>query len=237
MVMHKTPRQKLLIKKLTRKAKLEREILIQKFFESAGGERLVNTLKAKVTRFVKKRKIKDKHVVEKWILKKILKNVFDDDTGSGYGSHNPTTIIKMVRNLRENGQAIGLSSQKLREKASLLVRLRDIIYKKLFEQDSDNEDVDSILDDYDSEECLDDQVNIENQVLDLESIDSNSESESFQEWIESINAQFRAGVNKLADYLNTKIEAMSSSESENEEMIVESRAYNAHEPLIKQEVT
>lgn len=94
----------------------------------------------------------------------------------------------------------------------------------MFPCDSDDESGNSIKiesesDDNasDSEEQVDGNLSASINSEDLDSIDSNSDSESFKDMIHSLNTQFKQRINKLIKWLVKKLEENNGEESQNDD--------------------
>lgn len=106
-----------------------------------------------------------------------------------------------------------MTKNELREKATLMAKLRDVIFRKMNENSSDSDDWDSIIEYYDSDEQID-EMKFSISSSDLDSIESDSESESFQDMLTVINHKFKSSIDKLFVVLKRNIDNSESSESE-----------------------
>lgn len=123
---------------------------------------------------------------------------------------------------------MSILNKESREDADVLVKLKDSIHQKMkkikrmeeshFPEDSEDEsdssdEYDSFNDDGGSDEG-EGELSADINSSDLESVDSQSDSESFKDIIHMLNNQFKIRMNRLLKYLKKKIEATDSEESE-----------------------
>lgn len=127
---------------------------------------------------------------------------------------------KLIKYIISIERRIGLGQRRSREEQALFAKLKDVIFRKLNEidSDSDEDDDDSEVEGYNSDE-LNDELNISIDSSDLDSMDSSSDSETFQEMLSLINGKFKMRINKLMKYFQSKIEDEESQESENESFL------------------
>lgn len=96
------------------------------------------------------------------------------------------------------------------------------------EESGSSDDYESFMDDQCSEEDPNDKGNLSASVnsSDLDSVDSQSDSESFKDIVTMINNQFKWRMNKLIKYLKKKMEENDSEESEHDGFRFSSRKHS-----------
>lgn len=176
------------------------------------------------------------------LAKKIIAKLIKTKNGV---QNEATNVLSMWRLLRgklileftglERKSSLGRKNGKdAKEEASSVAKLKDTIHSKLkkikrlqdemFPCDSDDESgnsvkIESDSDDNasDSDEQGDGNLSASINSEDLDSIDSNSDSESFKDMIHSLNTQFKQRINKLIKWLVKKLEENNGEESQNDQ--------------------
>lgn len=217
--------------KLAAKALEERNKYTKQLFNTEKGKSFIQAIKEKVTQFIKKGET-DKAKIGNKIIEKLIKNM------KGVKGE-VSNVLKMCRLLRgkqierrnSNNQA-SLLNRNNREDAAAVLKLRETIGQRLkkikaMEQSmfpGDSEDASESSEEYDSfldEGCSDDENgNGEDNITcsinssDLDSVDSQSDSESFKDIVTMLNNQFKWRMNRLMKHLKKKVESKDSDESD-----------------------
>ena len=230
--------------KIQSKCMEDRNNYTKKMFETPSGKSLLQAIKKRALKYAQDGE-KDESKIGQKIVSKLInsKNGQNNEVssvlkmckvlkGNPFFAPKSSSFSIEKRSRAANSGSLTLESRadasnivKLKEginsKMRKIKRMQDeVIFPDSEEEGSQKQDVED-LDEYDSISDQDEQEesgNISASIdsSELESMDSNSDSETFKDMIESMNCQYKRRIDKLVTYMTKRVENSSSEDSESE---------------------